>query len=110
VDFGGNDPMKNLLVSQMAEPHLSVDKISEIYYETQHRYNYVTPKSFLELISFFKYLLGKKKNEVQSLDVGISYPALWTRIFTVPSLNVTFRLEEKTISNSLENIWRKAWS
>jgi dynein heavy chain len=60
----------------MAEQRLSVAKISQMYFETQHRYNYVTPKSFLELISFFKYLVGRKKNEVQRLidrlDVGIS--------------------------------------
>jgi dynein heavy chain len=76
VDLGGNDFMKPSLASHMAEQHLSVAKMSEMYYETQHRYNYVTPKSFLELISFFKYLLGKKKNQLQilidRLDVGIS--------------------------------------
>ncbi|CAM9512785.1 unnamed protein product, partial [Scytosiphon promiscuus] len=46
------------------------------YYETQRRYNYVTPKSYLELIGFYKFLLDQKRTEVQRqidrLDVGLS--------------------------------------
>ena len=60
----------------MAEEHLSVRQISQHYLETQQRYNYVTPKSYLELISFYKYLLGNKRNDAQRLidrlDVGLS--------------------------------------
>jgi len=44
--------------------------------ETQKRFNYVTPKSFLELIAFYKTLLESKRGEVQKqidrLDVGLS--------------------------------------
>ena len=50
--------------------------MSRHYLETQRRYNYVTPKSYLELISFFKYLLGNKQADLQRLidrlDVGLS--------------------------------------
>ena len=46
------------------------------YYETQGRYNYVTPKSYLELIGFYKFLLEQKRASVQKnidrLDVGLS--------------------------------------
>lgn len=46
------------------------------YFETQRRYNYVTPKSYLELIGFYKFLLDQKRTEVQRqidrLDVGLS--------------------------------------
>ena len=66
---------KNLAI-HMAQQHLSVAKMSEHYLETQQRHNYVTPKSYLELISFFKYLLGVKRSELQRqtdrLDVGLS--------------------------------------
>ncbi len=51
-------------------------KASTEYYETQRRYNYVTPKSYLELIGFYKFLLDQKRTEVQRqidrLDVGLS--------------------------------------
>jgi len=52
----------------MAEEHLSFARMSQHYLETQRRYNYVTPKSYLELvISFFKYLLGEKRSDVHRL-------------------------------------------
>jgi dynein heavy chain, axonemal len=60
----------------MAEEHLSVTQCSRDYFDTQRRYNYVTPKSYLELIGFYKFLLDQKRTEVQRqvdrLDVGLS--------------------------------------
>ena len=68
--------VKASLALHMAEEHLSVGKMSTYLFETQRRYNYVTPKSYLELIAFYKYLLGEKRAEVQRLidrlDVGLS--------------------------------------
>jgi dynein heavy chain len=59
-----------------AKEHLSLAITSRHYLETQRRYNYITPKSYLELISFFKYLLENKQAHLQrlidSLDVGLS--------------------------------------
>lgn len=70
------DEVKRNLAMHMAEEHLSVAKMSRHFLETQRRYNYVTPKSFLELISFFKFLLGSKQTDLQRLvdrlDVGLS--------------------------------------
>lgn len=34
------------------------------YIESYRRYNYTTPKSYLELISLYKILLGKKREEL----------------------------------------------
>ena len=60
----------------MAQEHLSVTDSSLHYLETQRRYNYVTPKSFLELIGFYKYILGSKRKNIQRLvdrlDVGLN--------------------------------------
>jgi len=60
----------------MALEHLSVGDASEQYAKTQRRYNYVTPKSYLELIGFYKYLFGEKRQNIQRqidrLDVGLS--------------------------------------
>lgn len=76
VDMSGPVNIRVDLAMHMAEEHLSVAKMSQHYLETQRRYNYVTPKSFLELISFFKFLLGNKQTDLQRLidrlDVGLS--------------------------------------
>lgn len=59
-----------------ARPLFFPRKASTEYFETQRRYNYVTPKSYLELIGFYKFLLDQKRTEVQRqidrLDVGLS--------------------------------------
>ena len=73
-----DNPETNIpkLAAHMAEEHLSTEQASANYLKTQKRYNYVTPKSFLELIAFYKTLLGDKRLSVQRLidrlDVGLS--------------------------------------
>ncbi|XP_023932407.1 dynein heavy chain 3, axonemal [Lingula anatina] len=47
--------------------HQSVRALSEKYYETMQRRNYVTPTSYLELIKTFKTLLNKKRMELLTL-------------------------------------------
>lgn len=72
----GSEAVRDQLAIHMAEEHLSVMAASERYLQTQRRYNYVTPKSYLELIGFYKYLLEMKRNEavrlIDRLDVGLS--------------------------------------
>lgn len=46
----------------MAYVHKTVNDISEIYLANAKRYNYTTPKSFLELISLYSKLLYEKVN------------------------------------------------
>ena len=68
--------MLNLIAHFMANAHLSVNATSSKYYEIERRYNYTTPKSFLELIDFYKKLFGIRSNElyekIQRLDKGIA--------------------------------------
>ena len=68
--------LKDQLSIHMADEHLSVTERSKKYLETQGRFNYVTPKSYLELISFYKYLLDQKRDYmmklIDRLDVGLS--------------------------------------
>ncbi|ELT89912.1 hypothetical protein CAPTEDRAFT_157693, partial [Capitella teleta] len=47
--------------------HQSIRALSERYYETMRRHNYVTPTSYLELIKTFKSLLNKKRLELLTL-------------------------------------------
>nr|XP_015213314.1 PREDICTED: dynein heavy chain 11, axonemal [Lepisosteus oculatus] len=48
----------------MAHVHTSVNEMSEKYWRNEKRYNYTTPKSFLEQISLFRNLLQKKQQEL----------------------------------------------
>ena len=44
--------------------HESVRLMSQRYYDTLRRHNYVTPTSYLELILTFKNLLARKRDEI----------------------------------------------
>jgi dynein heavy chain len=71
-----DDTIKKNLSEHMAFEHLSSGDQGLIYLATQRRYNYVTPKSFLELIDFYKSLLTDKRNivegNIERLDTGLS--------------------------------------
>ena len=47
--------------------HQSVAKMSEKFYNELRRHNYVTPTSYLALITAFKNLLKAKKEEILNL-------------------------------------------
>ncbi|EDL99070.1 rCG22195, isoform CRA_a [Rattus norvegicus] len=55
--------------------HTSTINLSTTFHNELQRYNYVTPTSYLELISTFKLLLEKKRNEVMKMkrryEVGL---------------------------------------
>jgi P-loop containing dynein motor region D4 len=50
----------------MAFAHTSVNNMSRQYLSNERRYNYTTPKSYLEQISLYAKLLGKKYVELQA--------------------------------------------
>lgn len=53
----------------MAYIHTSVNEMSKHYRQNDKRYNYTTPKSFLEQITLYKNLLQKKQKDlVQKMD------------------------------------------
>jgi dynein heavy chain len=60
----------------MANVHLSIDEANKQYKERERRHNYTTPTSFLELISFYKLLLGKKRgiieDQISRLEQGLN--------------------------------------
>jgi dynein heavy chain len=43
----------------------AVNKISKKFFEAERRYNYTTPKTFLELIKLYKNVLAKKRKATQ---------------------------------------------
>ena len=60
-----NDELREKIAINMAETHLSIDIANEKFRKYERRNNYTTPKSFLELISFYKALLDEKKGFVE---------------------------------------------
>lgn len=53
----------------MAYMHTTVNEMSHIYLLNERRYNYTTPKSFLELINLYSKLLrGKNKETVDKIE------------------------------------------
>lgn len=50
----------------MAYAHTQVNIISRTYLQSDRRYNYTTPKSFLEQISLYSKLLRRKSSELAS--------------------------------------------
>ena len=55
----------------MAYVHKSVNEMSIQYLTNERRYNYTTPKSFLEQITLYQNLLAKKNQELQAKIVRL---------------------------------------
>ena len=51
----------------MAFVHRSVEAASQEFFASERRYNYTTPKSFLDLISLYKKMLASKKDGINKL-------------------------------------------
>eukprot|EP00163_Fabomonas_tropica_P009916 TRINITY_DN1985_c0_g1_i1.p1 TRINITY_DN1985_c0_g1~~TRINITY_DN1985_c0_g1_i1.p1 ORF type:complete len:4225 (-),score=1474.45 TRINITY_DN1985_c0_g1_i1:598-13272(-) len=67
VDLGDDDMRENIIY-HMAFVHQSVTKACDDYLLDERRYNYTTPKSYLELISLYKKLLAEKRSEHDNLS------------------------------------------
>ena len=61
------DEVRDSCVEMCSIFHMSTRELSEEYLAILRRHNYVTPTSYLELISTFKVLLEKKRNEVMKM-------------------------------------------
>ena len=55
------DEIRSSMANYMADVHVSVNEANAYFLQRERRYNYTTPKSFLELIDFFKKLIGQKR-------------------------------------------------
>ncbi|KAJ3276290.1 Dynein heavy chain 3, axonemal [Terramyces sp. JEL0728] len=66
-DIDMNQTVKNNVIEMCKAFHTGTRLLSQKYYETLRRHNYVTPTSYLELIQTYKQLLTRKRTEVQAL-------------------------------------------
>ncbi|MEW5298846.1 MAG: hypothetical protein WDW36_001923 [Sanguina aurantia] len=64
VDLG-EDNIRNAVVEFMPYSFSLVNKISKKFFDSERRYNYTTPKTFLELIKLYKNVLSKKRKTTQ---------------------------------------------
>lgn len=59
----------------MSYVHTTVNEMSKTYLATERRYNYTTPKTFLEQIKLYQNLLAKKRMElvakIERLENGL---------------------------------------
>ncbi|VDI07166.1 dynein heavy chain, axonemal [Mytilus galloprovincialis] len=60
-----SDDMRESVSKFMGYVHQSVNETSQQYLQNERRYNYTTPKSFLEQIKLYQNLLTKKNDELQ---------------------------------------------
>lgn len=54
------------IAHNMSEAHQQIDQINQEFLQQERRYNYTTPKSYLELIEFYKSQLTKGRNEIET--------------------------------------------
>jgi dynein heavy chain len=60
----GDDTISKAVVEMCRDVHQAVEKKSVSFLSALRRYNYVTPTSYLELLSTFKKLLAEKRGEL----------------------------------------------
>lgn len=99
----GDDDTRWALAKHMAEVHMSVDDASDVYRRVERRHNYTTPKSYLELIAFFKRLLKKKK-----LDLYKQTSRLSKGIATLKSTHADVSRLNELLTENLVRVGEKA--
>ena len=71
-----SDEIREAIANHMANVHLSIDEANDEFKARERRFNYTTPTSFLELISFYDKLLNEKQGaiieSIQRLERGLS--------------------------------------
>lgn len=76
VEFPAIENIIEKLSENMAETHIGIEDTNKKYLAQERRYNYTTPKSYLELIEFYKQKLNSKRkdidNEIYSLQNGLN--------------------------------------
>ncbi|NXG00742.1 DYH9 protein, partial [Sakesphorus luctuosus] len=60
------DSVKESISKFMAHVHISVNEMSRLYLSNERRYNYTTPKSFLEQIKLYQNLLLKRDKDLKA--------------------------------------------
>lgn len=93
------------LAEHMAHVHISVNQASKDYLSEERRYNYTTPKSFLELIAYYRDLLAIKR-----ADLGKQTSRLETGITTLQKTQRDVSALKEDLTETLVRVGEKAAS
>ncbi|XP_055971730.1 dynein axonemal heavy chain 17 [Sorex fumeus] len=89
----------------MSYVHMTVNEMSKVYLATERRYNYTTPKTFLEQIKLYQNLLDKKHLEllakIERLENGLM--KLQSTASQVDDLKATLAIQEAELKQKNEN-------
>ncbi|XP_039715557.1 dynein axonemal heavy chain 17 isoform X8 [Pteropus medius] len=89
----------------MAYVHTTVNEMSKVYLATERRYNYTTPKTFLEQIKLYQNLLAKKRTElvakIERLENGLM--KLQSTASQVDDLKAKLAIQEAELKQKNEN-------
>ena len=99
---GGDEDIQSNVPDHMAEVHLAVTVASEDFLRRSRRHNYTTPKSFLELISFFRHLYVKKRDELER-----NTARLVSGLDTLASTNRDVELLKEDLVNTMARVEEK---
>eukprot|EP00916_Digyalum_oweni_P021759 GHVL01036069.1.p1 GENE.GHVL01036069.1~~GHVL01036069.1.p1 ORF type:complete len:4080 (+),score=886.02 GHVL01036069.1:1188-12242(+) len=99
------DDIKIVISKHMAHVHISIKKANEDFLNLERRYNYTTPKSFLELIDFYKFLLNKKRKTVE-----IASERLQKGLYTLHDTSTKVLGLQKDLKITMEKVKEKTQS
>ncbi|XP_075025374.1 dynein axonemal heavy chain 17 [Calonectris borealis] len=89
----------------MSYVHMSVKEMSKTYLVTERRYNYTTPKTFLEQIKLYQNLLSKKRSEltakIERLEKGLM--KLQSTASQVDDLKAKLAVQEEELKQKNED-------
>ncbi|XP_046391607.1 dynein beta chain, ciliary-like [Ischnura elegans] len=88
----------------MAFVHTSVNEMSKSYLANERRYNYTTPKSFLEMINLYSYMITMETKanlgRIDRLQTGLE--KLFVTASQVDDLKETLAVQEKEVNKKNE--------
>ncbi|KAL4716976.1 hypothetical protein ACJJTC_012787 [Scirpophaga incertulas] len=92
--------LKNSIARFMAHVHTTVNVMSKAYLSTERRYNYTTPKSYLEQISLYSKLITNKTEDLQAKIIRLENGLDKLRITSaqVDELKVKLAIQEAELS------------
>ncbi|XP_015735401.1 dynein heavy chain 17, axonemal [Coturnix japonica] len=105
-ETGDIEPEVKVSISQfMSYVHMSVKEMSQTYLAVERRYNYTTPKTFLEQIKLYQNLLAKKRSEltakIERLENGLT--KLQSTAMQVDELKATLAVQEAELKQKNED-------
>ncbi|KAM6297472.1 dynein axonemal heavy chain 17 [Aegotheles albertisi] len=105
-ETGDIEPEVKVSISRfMSHVHMSVKEMSQTYLAVERRYNYTTPKTFLEQIKLYQNLLSKKRSEltakIERLEKGLT--KLESTTSQVDDLKAKLAVQEEELKQKNED-------